>query len=295
MYFNTFYPAFIMIKFGFLFLLMELDLIVSKNVEIIEDSPPKIIPVNESFVHINYQNSVVIKDFSKIYKLTLTIRKDWTNYIKAHATRDGSSIWQGIHHQQKLTEGNLLAQLDPCDVKQEVQLNFYSDGEIGLTSYKFDYKPYMVALEHADEWICVINSTFVYLTLEDSSIFQVRECPTNVRWITSKRYIQSLNEGYNEVDKMDDLKIRLLIKGLGQTKSEETLLKNCSDSRFVDSRSDFDSNLFFIIAVSIGSLIFLGIILTISIIIKRTYDKNKVQVDVNPDYGTELYIKSILN
>ena len=40
--------------------------------------------------------------------------------------------------------------------------------------------------------------------------------------------------------------------------------------------------------MSVGSLIFVGIILTICILIKRWYDnKHRVEVDVNPDYGIE--------
>ena len=78
---------------------------------------------------------------------------------------------------------------------------------------------------------------------------------------------------------MEEYKIKLY---LSQTQPEEHFLKICKDPT-----PEMKIDLFYILPVSIGSFIFLGIILTICIVIKRRYDKNKVQIDVNPDYGKE--------
>ena len=98
--------------FWFLFLLEKLNLAFQKNVEIIKDSPPKLIPVNESFVLVDYQNSVVIKKFSLIDKMELKIR-DSNNVlsVRAHASRDGKSPYSNFHNKQILTQGNLLAKM----------------------------------------------------------------------------------------------------------------------------------------------------------------------------------------
>ena len=76
-----------MTNFWFLFILLQLDLAFLKNVEIIEDSPPKIVPINDSFVYINYENSVKIKNFSQINKLVLKDRLSGYSYGNSYATR----------------------------------------------------------------------------------------------------------------------------------------------------------------------------------------------------------------
>ena len=144
-----------MIIFWCTFLLLEF--VFSKNVEIIEDNPPKIIPVNKSFVSVDYQNSVVIKNFSLINKIQLKVKNIGTTnfYVLASATRDGYSIFENVIDQQKLTEGDLLAGMDPCEMYSVVILSFYSDAQVtDYTKYAFDYQPYKIASEHADDWIC---------------------------------------------------------------------------------------------------------------------------------------------
>ena len=79
---------------------------------------------------------------------------------------------------------------------------------------------------------------------------------------------------------MNEFKSRLWLSGT--TRLEEIVLKTCSEFRFLES----NNNLLLIISISVGSLILVGIILTIAFIMKRRYD-NRVEVDVNPDYGME--------
>ena len=183
-----------MMMFWLIFLIIKLDLVFSKNVEIIKDSPPKIIPVNEGSVYIDYQNSVVIQNFSHIRNVELRVKIGSNNYKAAYASRDGNSPYSGIYHQQKLQEGrNLLAGIRPCTVYDVLRLYFYSDkdnGRVENTFYDFDYQPYKIALEHADDWICAENSTFVYLSIKDSSIYQARECQLNkVARIENEKYV----------------------------------------------------------------------------------------------------------
>ena len=64
----------IMMMFWLICLIIKLDLVFSKNVEIIKDSPPKIIPVNEGSVYIDYQNSVVIQNYSHIRNIELRVK-----------------------------------------------------------------------------------------------------------------------------------------------------------------------------------------------------------------------------
>ena len=92
--------------------------------------------------------------------------------------------------------------------------------------------------------------------------------------------LESLHEGYNEVMEMNEFKARLWLSGT--TKLEEIVLKTCSEFRFLESNNNF----LLIISISVGTLTFVGIILTIAFIMKRRYD-NRVEVDVNPDYGIE--------
>ena len=170
--------TFIMMMFWLICLIIKLDLVFSKNVEIIKDSPPKIIPVNEGSVYIDYQNSVVIQNYSHIRNIELRVKIGSNNYKAAYAIRDGNSPYSGIYHQQKLQEGRkLLAGIRPCTVYDDIKLYFYSDnGRVESTFYDFDYQPYKIALEHADDWICAENSTLIYLSIKDSSIYQTREC-----------------------------------------------------------------------------------------------------------------------
>ena len=183
--------------FWFLFLLEKLNLAFQKNVEIIKDSPPKLIPVNESFVLVDYQNSVVIKKFSLIDKMELKIR-DSNNVlsVRAHASRDGKSPYSNFYNKQILTQGNLLAQMNPCQKYEVVKLYFYGESNsLEYTTYTFDYQPYKVGLQQADDWICAQNRTFVYLSLKESSIYQVRECLVDeIGWINDYGYVENLYE-----------------------------------------------------------------------------------------------------
>ena len=130
-----------------LLLLWRLDLAFLKNVEIIEDSPPNIIPINASFVHIDFENSVVIKNFSLINKLVLNARNSGSNYgisyyIVARATRDKDPfghLFTRVYNKQKLVKGNnFVAAMYPCEKYSAVKLDFYSDKEIVDTSYEFE-------------------------------------------------------------------------------------------------------------------------------------------------------------
>ena len=103
----------------------------SQNVEIIENSLPKIIPVNKSCVQIDYQNSVVIKNFAYINKIEVKVRQSLTGnnfFTVASATRDESKKSSSYpFNKQTLTEGKLLAYMKPCEVYEGVKIIFYSD------------------------------------------------------------------------------------------------------------------------------------------------------------------------
>ena len=273
-----------MISFWFLFILLNLDLAFLKNVEIIQDSPPKITPINESFVYVDYENSVKVKNFIQMNKVELIVRY---GSISGRATREQiKDLSTKVHNKQKLAKGtHFVAAMDPCKKHENMFLNFYSDKEIVYTSYKFDYQPDKIALDHVDDWICAVNSTLIYLSVNKSRLYQVKEClHGQVRWMNSYGYLPNLFEGYNEVEKMDEFGIRLYLNGQIVPK----VLKNCTDSRFLDISSEDQTNLLLIISISVGSLILVGIILTIAFIMKRRYDiNNKVEVDANPDYGIE--------
>ena len=125
-----------------------------KNVEIIHDNPPRIIPINSSFVSVDYGNSVMVKNFSQINKIELRATKTpqsnnfW--FLSGTAHRDENSRYRNSRNQiqykqlvlnQILTEGNILAAMDPCQV-YDLKLNFHSDDEKQPTSYSFEYEPY---------------------------------------------------------------------------------------------------------------------------------------------------------
>ena len=115
-----------------------------KNVEIIHDNPPRIIPINSSFVSVDYGNSVMVKNFSQINKIELLAAKTQSRnfFTSATAYRDGNLRYHNqIVLNQILTEGNILAAIDPCQV-YVAKLNFHSDDEKQPTSYSFEYEPY---------------------------------------------------------------------------------------------------------------------------------------------------------
>ena len=103
-----------------------------KNVEIIHDNPPRIIPINSSFVSVDYGNSVMVKNFSQINKIELLAAKTQSRnfFTSATAHRNENSRYRNsqIVLNQILTEGNILAAMDPCQV-YVAKLNFHSEDE----------------------------------------------------------------------------------------------------------------------------------------------------------------------
>ena len=81
----------------------------------------------------------MVKNFSQINKIELLAAKTQSRnfFTSATAYRDGNLRYHNqIVLNQILTEGNILAAMDPCQV-YVAKLNFYSDDDKLPTSYSF--------------------------------------------------------------------------------------------------------------------------------------------------------------
>ena len=275
-----------------------------ENVQIIEDSPPVIIPLNDSFVHVDYEKSVNISDFSKIYTLQLVGRNQ---IALAIATRFEYSSFFESYNKQKLQDGYLLAKIDPCRQYDKLKLIFWIDGSLNPTRYDFDYNPTSIILNNFNTWICAENTTTVKLSIKDSEIYQVRSCIQNVFFKDDQANIRYLKDGYNKVKNLTNSRIGFRINYITY-ESEKVDLISCSVhvgrsaqieenkdvKRLSQMNTDFDLDnqdpIYTIIGSSAsGFLVIICLAIIIIVYVKRRKETLPINTDVNPTYGLDDY------
>ena len=219
-------------------------------IEVLPYPKPTITVINQSYVFLDYQNSVIIKNFSLIDKIIVYNQPLESKYeypkidALAIAYKDNSDYHPIL--EQNLTEGEgLHMYLDPCKqystlILKFLKTHFYTDTL--LNQIEFSYDPIEAIDVNVDSWICSENSTSVRLSINQSKIYQVNSCMTYLHHFKNKTIKEPLIDGSNEVLEMTDNRLTIFFYLGTKPYSENLQLKPCDKFTETIDYQDKDRN-----------------------------------------------------
>ena len=184
-------------------LLFGLHRSTATNVEIIEEFPPVIRVINDSYVFVDYQNSITIEDISMILSIDL-LENDRTGKGLSVASKENMAKI-GIDSILKIK-----TKLRPCKKYENLTLIFESIGNESII-YRFNYDPSSIIKEHINDWICAEDDDHVTVSKKESTIDQVKHCLKDLKQVNDETSFTLLGDGNGiKVWKMKNFKIDLL-------------------------------------------------------------------------------------
>ena len=144
--------------------------------------PPKITPVNDSFVLVNYHDTIHIhiEDFSQVTKIEFYELGRRTNKLLATACKDCRGPMKDVRRGivQPLMEGkDLLANMSPCVNSKKLFLKIETQNGTVLTTDRFENSiDFLFEERNYTSWICYEDSNIVK-SQNKSEIFHVRLVP----------------------------------------------------------------------------------------------------------------------
>ena len=205
----------------------ELDLIpctVSKVSKVADENgiiwnlglPPKVIPINDTFVYVDYKSLLNTADFEQIHQIEifqeLPSGSDLQKRLSLAVKNVGNIFIKENEVIQPLIEGQpLLANINPCDSSKNLHMRINFDIETS-----FIYNITKLIIEDLDKWICAVEKKYIIINRRNSHLLNL--CFKNISLMVSGNDIptktQELFDGVNNITGIDldgDSKLDLMI------------------------------------------------------------------------------------
>ena len=205
----------------------ELDLIpctVRKVGKVVDENgiiwnfgfPPNVIPINNTFVYVDYKSLLNTADFEQIHQIEifqeLPSGSDLKKRLSLAVKNVGNIFVKKNEVIQPLKEGQpLLANINPCDSSKYLYMRINFDIETS-----FIYNSTKLIIEDSDKWICAVKKKYIIINRRNSPLLNL--CFKNISLMVSGNDIptktQELFDGVNNITGIDldgDSKLDLMI------------------------------------------------------------------------------------
>ena len=178
--------------------------------------PLRVIPINDTFVYVDYKSSFNIPDFEQIHQIEifqeLPSGSDLQKRLSLAVKNVGNIFVKKNEVIQPLKEGQpLLANINPCDSSKYLYMRINFDIETS-----FIYNSTKLIIEDSDKWICAVEKKYIIINRRNSHLLNL--CFKNISLMVSGNDIptktQELFDGVNDITEIDlavDSKLDLMI------------------------------------------------------------------------------------